>query len=450
MGFKNLRLIILVRVVLLVGSMLLLSYVVFKAPNPVNTVFLCLFIVLQVYLLVRLLDKTNREIAGFLSSIKYDDFTTAYPTKGQGASMDQLYNEFNNVIKKFREIRADKEANYHYFRTIVQHVGIGLITFNKLGEVQIINSAAKKLIGIDSISSIFELSKISPKLVESLVKLKTGGSDLIEFTREGSRVQLSIYVIELVLRGEEFKLVSVQNIQSELEEKEMDAWQNLIRVLTHEIMNSVTPISSLAATVDEELIEHLEEEGGQLNQSDLEDIHLAVQTIQRRSEGLIRFVSDFRNLTRIPEPKLAEEKVSKVIDHILILLKHEMDQKGIQLNLSIEPSDLSFMIDKELLDQVLINILQNAIHALEENQGTKFIILKAFLNEYDRPTLVIRDNGSGIDEEALSKIFIPFFTTKKQGSGIGLSLSKQIMRKHGGAINVKSVMNEGTEFTLRF
>ena len=450
MGFKNLRLIILVRVVLLVGSMLLLSYVVFKAPNPVNTVFLCLFIVLQVYLLVRLLDKTNREIAGFLSSIKYDDFTTAYPTKGQGASMDQLYTEFNNVIKKFREIRADKEANYHYFRTIVQHVGIGLITFNKLGEVQIINSAAKKLIGIDSISSIFELSKISPKLVESLVKLKTGGSDLIEFTREGSRVQLSIYVIELVLRGEEFKLVSVQNIQSELEEKEMDAWQNLIRVLTHEIMNSVTPISSLAATVDEELIEHLEEEGGQLNQSDLEDIHLAVQTIQRRSEGLIRFVSDFRNLTRIPEPKLAEEKVSKVIDHILILLKHEMDQKGIQLNLSIEPSDLSFMIDKELLDQVLINILQNAIHALEENQGTKFIILKAFLNEYDRPTLVIRDNGSGIDEEALSKIFIPFFTTKKQGSGIGLSLSKQIMRKHGGAINVKSVMNEGTEFTLRF
>ena len=450
MGFKNLRLIILVRVVLLVGSMLLLSYVVFKAPNPVNTVFLCLFIVLQVYLLVRLLDKTNREIAGFLSSIKYDDFTTAYPTKGQGASMDQLYTEFNNVIKKFREIRADKEANYHYFRTIVQQVGIGLITFNKLGEVQIINSAAKKLIGIDSISSIFELSKISPKLVESLVKLKTGGSDLIEFTREGSRVQLSIYVIELVLRGEEFKLVSVQNIQSELEEKEMDAWQNLIRVLTHEIMNSVTPISSLAATVDEELIEHLEEEGGQLNQSDLEDIHLAVQTIQRRSEGLIRFVSDFRNLTRIPEPKLAEEKVSKVIDHILILLKHEMDQKGIQLNLSIEPADLSFMIDKELLDQVLINILQNAIHALEENQGTKFIILKAFLNEYDRPTLVIRDNGSGIDEEALSKIFIPFFTTKKQGSGIGLSLSKQIMRKHGGAINVKSVMNEGTEFTLRF
>lgn len=449
MGFKNIKLIILFRVILLVASIIVLSYVIYKAPNPVNTVFLVVFILLQVYLLIRLLDRTNREIAGFLSSIKYDDFTTTYPTKGRGSSMDALYAEFNKVIKKFREIRADKEANYHYFRTIVQHVGIGLITFNKLGEIQIINSSAKKLIGIESINSIFELSKVSPKLVESLVKLKTGGSDLIEFTREGTRVQLSIYVIELVLRGEEFKLVSIQNIQSELEEKEMDAWQNLIRVLTHEIMNSVTPISSLAATVDGELIDHLKEERP-IEPDDLEDVHLAVQTIQRRSEGLIRFVSDFRNLTRIPEPKLAEESISKVLDHIFILLNHELENKGIKLHLDINPKDLIINMDKELIDQVLINILQNAIHALAENTGEKFIILKAFRNEYDRPCLVIRDNGSGIDEEALAKIFIPFFTTKKQGSGIGLSLSKQIMRKHGGAISVKSVMNEGTEFTLRF
>lgn len=449
MGFKNLKLVIFFRVILLVASIIVLSYVIYKAPNPVNTVFLIVFILLQVYLLIRLLDRTNREIAGFLSSIKYDDFTTTYPTKGRGSSMDALYAEFNKVIKKFREIRADKEANYHYFRTIVQHVGIGLITFNKLGEIQIINSSAKKLIGIESINSIFELSKVSPKLVESLVKLKTGGSDLIEFTREGTRVQLSIYVIELVLRGEEFKLVSIQNIQSELEEKEMDAWQNLIRVLTHEIMNSVTPISSLAATVDGELIDHLKEEKP-IEPDDLEDVHLAVQTIQRRSEGLIRFVSDFRNLTRIPEPKLAEEPISKVLDHIFILLNHELENKGIKLHLDINPKDLKINMDKELIDQVLINILQNAIHALAENTGEKFIILKAFRNEYNRPCLVIRDNGSGIDEEALAKIFIPFFTTKKQGSGIGLSLSKQIMRKHGGAISVKSVMNEGTEFTLRF
>lgn len=404
---------------------------------------------IEVYFLLRVLDKTNREISTFLSSIRYDDFTTTYPTKGRGKSMNELYNEFNNVIRKFREIRAEKEANYHYFRTIVQHVGIGLITFNKLGEVQIINSAAKNLIGVESINSIFELSKVSPKLVESLVKLKTGGSDLIDISVEGSRIQLSVYVIELVLRGEEFKLVSIQNIQSELEEKEMDAWQKLIRILTHEIMNSVTPLSSLAATVEENLIDNVEDDVP-IEKEELEDIYLAVKTIKKRSEGLIHFVSDFRNLTRLPEPKVQEEDMQDVIQHILLLLSKEIEENHIDISLNIKPQGLKFNVDKEQIDQVLINILQNAIHAMNENSGERFLLINCFINAYDRPTLTIRDNGSGIDEEALSKIFIPFFTTKKQGSGIGLSLSKQIMRKHGGAISVRSVIDEGTEFTLRF
>ena len=449
MGFKNFRFLLVVRIILVIGTIMLLAYVVFESPNSVNSTFLILVITIQIYFLIRSIDKTNREITSFLSSIKYDDFTTTYPTSGRGQSMNELYNEFNNVIKKFREIRADKEANYHYFRTIVQHVGIGLITFNKLGDIQIINSSAKKLIGVESLNNIFELSKVGAKLVESLVKLKTGGSALIELTNEGTKTQLSVYVIELVLRGEEFKLVSVQNIQSELEEKEMEAWQNLIRVLTHEIMNSVTPLSSLAATVETNLVDNIEDDVP-IEKEELEDIYLAVQTIKRRSEGLIRFVTDFRNLTRIPEPKLQEIEVKKVLDHISLLLNHEMASKDIDFRLNIVPTGLMFNIDKELIDQVLINLLQNAIHTLDEIESDKMIILNAFINEYGRPTLTIRDNGVGIDEEALGKIFIPFFTTKKQGSGIGLSLSKQIMRKHGGAITVKSVMNEGTEFTLRF
>lgn len=449
MGFKNFRFLLVIRLIFVIGTIMLLAYVVFESPNSVNSTFLILIITIQIYFLIRSIDKTNREITSFLSSIKYDDFTTTYPTSGRGQSMNELYNEFNNVIKKFREIRADKEANYHYFRTIVQHVGIGLITFNKLGDIQIINSSAKKLIGVESLNNIFELSKVSAKLVESLIKLKTGGSALIELTNEGTKTQLSVYVIELVLRGEEFKLVSVQNIQSELEEKEMEAWQNLIRVLTHEIMNSVTPLSSLAATVETNLVDNIEDDVP-IEKEELEDIYLAVQTIKRRSEGLIRFVTDFRNLTRIPEPKLQEIEVKKVLDHISLLLNHEMASQDIDFRLNIVPTGLMFNIDKELIDQVLINLLQNAIHALDEIESDKMIILNAFINEYGRPTLTIRDNGVGIDEEALGKIFIPFFTTKKQGSGIGLSLSKQIMRKHGGAITVKSVMNEGTEFTLRF
>lgn len=449
MGFKNFRFHIIARVLALGISMMALSYTIYESGNHAYTIFLTVLIVLQLIFLLKALDKTNREIATFLSSIRYDDFTTTYPTKGRGRSMNELYKEFNNVIRKFREIRAEKEANYHYFRTIVQHVGIGLITFNKTGEVQIVNSAAKSLIGINTLENIFELSKVSPKLVESLIKLKTGGSDLIDISVEGSRIQLSVYVIELVLRGEEFKLASIQNIQSELEEKEMEAWQNLIRVLTHEIMNSVTPLSSLAATVQENLVDNIDEDVP-IEKDELEDIYLAVKTIKRRSEGLIHFVSDFRNLTRIPEPKPKEERMIDVIEHIRLLLSPELEAKNIHFTMNIKPLDLIIHIDKEQIDQVLINILQNAIHALDEKKEEKHIIVNGFINDYKRPTLTIRDNGSGIEEEALSKIFIPFFTTKKQGSGIGLSLSKQIMRKHNGAINVKSVMNEGTEFSLRF
>lgn len=449
MSFKNLRFSLIVRVLLLSGTALLLAYYVYGSGNQVNIFFITLAFVIQVFALIRTIEKSNREISNFLSSIKYDDFTATYPEKGNSSSVDQLYKEFNNVIKKFREIRADKEANYHYFRTIVQHVGIGLITFNKQGEVQIINSSAKKLIGIEGIQNINELSKVSPKLVESLMKLKTGGSDLIDFTQNGTHTQLSIYVIELILRGEEFKLVSVQNIQSELEEKEMEAWQNLIRVLTHEIMNSITPLSSLAATVRNNLVDNIED-NVPIEKEELEDIYLAVETIERRSQGLIRFVTDFRNLTRIPQPNLAQESIKGILDHVKVLFNFEFEKKKVKFSLSIEPTDLKCNIDKELIDQVLINLLQNAIHALEENVEEKHILIKAFMNEYNRPVIVIRDNGSGIDEEALAKIFIPFFTTKKQGSGIGLSLSKQIMRKHGGGISVKSISNEGTEFTLRF
>ena len=292
------------------ATIMALSYFIYKTTNNTNAVLLGILIVIQLIFLFKVLDRTNREISNFLSSIRYDDFTTTYPTKGRGKSINELYNEFNNVIRKFREIRAEKEANYHYFRTIVQHVGIGLITFNKLGEVQIINSAAKSLIGIETLENIFELSKVSPKLVESLVKLKTGGSDLIDISVGGIRRQLSVYVIELVLRGEEFKLASIQNIQIELEEKEMEAWQNLIRVLTHEIMNSVTPLSSLAATVEKNLVDNIEDDVP-IEKDELEDIYLAVQTIKRRSEGLIHFVSDFRNLTRIPEPKLQKKRCQK-------------------------------------------------------------------------------------------------------------------------------------------
>lgn len=453
---NNFKVNLVIRVLLILCTCIFLVNLFYTDSYTLTKVLVSGLLVYEIYVLIRFLDKTNKELAGFLNSIKYDDFTHTYSTKKTGTSMDDLYRQFNNVIKKFREIRAEKEAQHNYLRTIVQHVGIGIITFDKSGDVQIINSTAKSLLGVDLIRNIKQLNSVSEELVNSLMELKTGGRDLLKIEKKGEDVQLAVYAIELMRRDEEFKLISIQNIKSELEEKEMDAWQNLIRVLTHEIMNSVTPISSLAATVETELENQINAEDFKIeniSKDDLEDFHMALQTIHKRSEGLIKFVSDFRNLTRIPIPQLENVLICDLIRPILNLLRFDIEENKIKVNLNIEPETLMISVDKEQMEQVLINLIKNAIQALEENDELgkpKEISICATVESDDRIAVRIKDNGTGIDEEALKKVFIPFFTTKKSGSGIGLSLSKQIMRKHNGNISVQSVVNEGTEFTLSF
>ncbi len=313
------------------------------------------------------------------------------------------------------------------------------------------NIAAKRLLKVESLKNIDELSNISQVLVDTFKKLKTGGRDLIKIDFNGDIRQLSVYAIELSLVNEHFKLISLQNIQSELEENEMEAWQKLVRVLTHEIMNSVTPISSLATTVEADVINRIDhsKDKCEINKEDLEDIHLALQTIQRRSEGLIRFVSDFRSLTHTPQPKFELVEITDLFDQIWMLMKSDIEKEKIDFNYDVNPENLTANIDPELIQQVLINLIKNAIQAVEERDSRQIEML-AFQDEKSRAVIVIKDNGAGIDEEAQSKIFIPFFTTKKKGSGIGLSLSRQIMRQHKGSISVKSKVNEGAEFTLRF
>jgi signal transduction histidine kinase len=298
--------------------------------------------------------------------------------------------------------------------------------------------------------SISDLKEVCTSLVDAIQKLKTGGRELLRLKIGEEFVQLSIYAIELTLRGENVKLISLQNIQSELEEKEMEAWQNLVRVLTHEIMNSVTPISSLAAIVEEEVKPHTQENNNTaLTKDQISDIHLSLQTISKRSEGLIQFVKEFRSLTSIPKPKPVIIDVRLLLEELVMLHRKEISEKNIRVSISVYPEDLTISADKNMIEQVLINLLKNAIQAFEE-QEEKAIELKAFLTEKTRTVISIADNGTGIDPEALEKIFIPFFTTKKTGSGIGLSLSRQIMRQHQGTLSVKSTVGKGTEFQMRF
>ncbi len=361
-------------------------------------------------------------------------------------AIPRLARQLNEALAKIRNNRSEKEAEYIFYKNIVLHAGIGLIIFREPdGKIELFNSAARKLLRVTRAENVTDLREISEEMVQAFFRLKTGGRELIRLSSGDDFIQLNMYAIELTLRGENLKLISLQNIRNELEEKEMEAWQNLVRVLTHEIMNSVTPISSLAASLEHDISSRQPLTDEQLN-----DLQVSLQTISRRRRNLISFVREFRSLTNIPKPRPESLPVKLLLETVAQLFKNEIADKQIHCSVDVQPADLTIEADKAQIEQVLINLLKNAILAFDETHTNRTITLKGYYNERQRPVISVTDNGPGIEPEALEKIFIPFFTTRKSGSGIGLSLSRQIMRQHQGTLTVRSRPGAGAEFLLRF
>lgn len=412
---------------------------------------LILVIAYQVYALIQYVQKTNREIARFFSSIKYSDFSQSFKSTIKGTAFEELSGAFSEVMEEFRKTRTEKEEHFRYLQTIVQHVGVGLLAYTDNGNVELINTAAKKLLKVHGLINISELTDSSRQLVEALTKIKAGDRILIKVSNNNELSQLSIYAAEFKLRSNHYTLVSISNIQNELEEKEMEAWQNLIRVLTHEIMNSVTPIVSLSSTANT-LLEDIDSKlknKNDLNPDELEDVTGALNTILKRSKGLLHFVDDYRNLTRIPAPNFQVVKISSLFERIKKLFSEQLNEKNIICSYAVEPDNLEVIADPDLVEQVLINLILNSIKALTAAEQPEIKLLGKFDNRGSIIMQVI-DNGDGIPEDLREKIFIPFFTTRKEGSGIGLSLSRQIMRAHKGGITVSSIPGKETIFTLKF
>ncbi|MDH4089662.1 MAG: ATP-binding protein [Cyclobacteriaceae bacterium] len=441
---------VLPRVAFLAASIFLFTLFAFSRGNWLYALLFLAVSTYQIKLLIDYLDRSNENIASFLDSIQFDDLSYSFKTESDDPSVRKLHQELNEAMLKLRNSRREKDSEFLFFKNIVMHVGIGLIVFKEDGNIEIFNSAARKLLKVKRPEKLNDLLVVGESLVHAIQKLKTGGRELVRLKIGEEFLQLSVYAIELTLRGENVKLISIQNIQSELEEKEMEAWQNLVRVLTHEIMNSVTPISSLAAIVEEELAPYVNDGNNQpLSKEQLGDIHLSLQTISKRSDGLIHFVKEFRSLTSIQKPKLAQLNVRSLLEELILLHKRDLADRNIQLIISVYPEDLTITADKNMVEQVLINLLRNAMQAFDD-QENRTIEIKASVNEKSRPIISVKDNGTGIEPEAMEKIFIPFFTTKKSGSGIGLSLSRQLMRQHQGTLTVNSTVGVGTEFFMRF
>ena len=443
---KNFRLNLIIRILLIAVSIIIFFFLYYNTNLLASLVIILFLIILQVILLVRYIDATNKQLARFLQSISYSDFSQSFSTKSLGSSFDELNRAFNEVILRFQKTRSEKEENFRYLQTVIQHIGVGLISFNQDGKVEFINNAAKKILKVSTLHNIEQLNSVSKDLGTSLFKVKNGERATIKIVDENELVQLMVNAIEFKLRDQIFTLISLQNIQSELEEKEMDAWQKLIRVLTHEIMNSVTPISSLAGTVNNMLSTNGNKEN--IPKEDVADIKSAINTIQKRSEGLLHFVDDYRSLTKIPKPNFEIFKIETLFSRIENLMIQQLKEKGIRFSTIVEPETLELTADPEQVEQVIINLMINSIYALNGNENSQ-ITLTANLDEKGKVLIKVIDNGSGIPEDAIEKIFIPFFSTKKNGSGVGLSLSRQIMRAHGGNIRVNSKPGE-TIFTLRF
>lgn len=399
----------------------------------------------QGWALLRYVERTPRELLRFLEAIRYDDLSLAVGAHGRGPMFEAIADRFAEVTEAFRQLRSEREEQAQYLQTVVRHVGIALIAFRGDGEVALLNTAAKRLLGLPRLRHVGGLAALSPRLAEMLPRLQSGERTLVRVERGDRTLDLAVHATQFRLAGEPHTLVSLQDIRSELEEKEMEAWQQLTRVLTHEIVNSVAPIASLAATANQLL--HRDDAGE--GAPPLADAREALQTIERRSQGLIHFVESYRSLTKIPKPTFALFPVAGLFGTVQTLLRTSLADKGVALDVRIVPPTLELAADEELIEQVLINLLLNAMQALEGQPDAR-ITLRARIGETGRAVIEVHDNGPGILPEVRERIFVPFFTTKASGSGIGLSLSRQILRLHGGTLTVRSTPGVETVFVLRF
>jgi nitrogen fixation/metabolism regulation signal transduction histidine kinase len=419
----------------------------------VKSVFIYLIFVLPVIVyqlidLVRFQKKAQDEVNQFVESIHYRDFSRHFDEHRAPTELKPLRKGFNEINSTFKLISRERETQYHYLQKILELVDTGILSYDaETGETGWINEAFKNLLGIPYLKTIYSLEKREKILYKEIVDLKPGDSKVVSLTRNQQLIK--VLVTASVLRSDDrvYKLLAFQNVSEALDETESKAWQKLLNVMTHEIMNSVAPISSLADTLKNRL--QSPEIANSPVSSQLEDLELGIDTIKRRSEGLLKFTESYRNLNKITKLDLKKILLRNLFENLNSLMLPTLQKKHIELEIILRDPALSIEADINLVEQVLINLLVNAIEAVKDREQPR-ITLSAELQTNGKTIVKIADNGVGMPPALLDKIFIPFFSTRKTGSGIGLSLCKQIMLLHKGNIQVQSVEGKGSAFLLQF
>jgi len=445
MIFNSLDARLLGRLVLLVSALAACSYATQHHAYGVALGALVLLVVL-VLNLARYLTRGQQALSDFTLALQYRDFSRQYPAQSGPASLRPLHEAFNQVNATFRELRAEQEAQFQYLQTILALLDTGIVSYDAAGTVAWVNEAFKQTLHLPYLKNIRALQARQPVLYEAICRAVLGQPAVVKLTVGAQTVQLLVSATHFKLQGEAFTLLAFKNVSQALADTETAAWQQLLRVMTHEIMNSVAPIASLADSLGSH-VQRAQQQ--QVSAELLDDVGTGIRIIQQRSEGLLRFSQVYRDFSTLAAPQRTTLYVQELLQTTRQLLAEQLAAQGIVVTLSVRPAHLTLHADGHLLEQVLINLVLNAAQALAQIPSPRLSLL-AWLDEQERVVIEVKDNGSGIPADVLDNIFIPFFTTRPNGSGIGLSLAKQIMQLHQGSIQVHSVAGAGSAFQLWF
>ena len=431
---------------MMAANALFIGWLFFGNNSTFIGIFFGLIFLIQIIELINYLNRTNRKIAFFFDAVRNDDSTLNFPEKTGNKALNELNASLNKVNELIKKIKFELQEQEQYFKTILEHISIGIITYNERGTIFLSNSAAKNLLQHEYLNHIDQILRIDKRLFATFRELRPGDNRLVNFNSKKGLVQLSLKSTLFKTATDNLQLVTIQDIKNEMDTKELESWIKLIRVLTHEIMNTVAPITSLSQTI----LEYFKNlDGNPPSEKIVGNTIKGLEVINERGTGLIGFVETYRKLTRIPPPEKKTIYLKQLLDNTITLIGIESVVKNISIVAEVIPSNLEISADKKQISQVLINLVKNSLEALRKSEKGK-IKLTGEVNEYGRVQIAVIDNGPGIPDDLMDKIFIPFYTTKESGSGIGLSLSRQIMLLHGGSLKVVSKPGIQTVFTLEF
>jgi two-component system nitrogen regulation sensor histidine kinase NtrY len=450
MGFKHFLVFLVLRLVLVGVVMVLVIWLLLEPGYNSATLLASIGLALLAAELWRFVSRTNRELARFLDAVRFADYSQRFDFDKAGSGFAELGRTFTRIIDEMRKRRTGQESEMRHLKALIEHIPVPLMTVHADDAITLQNNAARRLFGAAHVTRINDLRQFGPGFARAVDEAIPGDRELVTFAVEGAEYQLTLAATEIIIDGDRERLISLQDIQSEIDATQAEAWQDLVRVLTHEIMNSITPVTSLAQTAAE-LVDDVVRETGPESPiaEELEDVQSAVATVARRSDSLLQFIDSYRQISRLAPPEKKRVALADLFETVTSLAQAEWSDPGASLASNVEPSGLYVYADRDLLEPVLLNLLRNAWQATKDRDEPR-IELRGRLNRRGNTVIEIEDNGHGVPEEIATKIFVPFFTTREGGSGVGLALARQVMIAHGGFIRLGNKSAAGTVFTLTF